>query len=412
LLLRRHADRLRGLRSDERREVETLLYAYARWRSRVDAWVNRAVAKLPKEAPHITPRRRLKLVRASLFGLTEAGVSDARTGGSNTGLTASELEALQATATDPPTTRDPAVALAERCAFPAAVVSELILELGEEEAKQALDALNQRAPLMLRARPPAEPAALVAALADSGIEARVHGLIPGAVKIEQPARLERHQLLRDRQASIQDAASQLAVQALGVEPGQTVVDYCAGGGGKAEAIGDWLHGQGRLVLIDRDRRRLARARRRVTSRSGLRLDATTHDGLELPPTELIGAADRVLVDAPCSGLGTVRRHPELKWRYDTDAVRGLAARQLGLVVNAARCLAVGGRLLYATCSLRREENQAIADALQEKTQLRPLPLEATLGGLAATLGARGGQLTLWPHRHDCDGFFLALFERI
>ena len=405
-LLRRRADRLRALASRERRDVEQLLFAYVRWRSRVDAVVERAVELLPAEAPRTDPRRQTLLARATLraLGLVAEG-------GTDTALTPGEARAVEEAIATPVKRHAPATRLAERHAFPLEIVSELLERLGEEEAARALDALNQRAPLVLRPRPPGAADEVLRALADDGIGARLHAQIPDALVIDERVQLERHPVLRRGLAEVQDAASQLAVRALDLSPGQTVIDYCAGGGGKAAAMADLLGARGHLVLMDVDARRLSRARRRTQPVGGLRLETQVHDGNQAPPARLHGCADRVLVDAPCSGLGTVRRHPDLTWRFDRAALQALTSQQRRLTVHASALLRPGGRLLYVTCSLRREENEAVADQLTADTSLRPLALSAALGDLADALGAVGSTLTLWPHRHDSDGFFLALFEQ-
>ncbi|MBN2361041.1 MAG: RsmB/NOP family class I SAM-dependent RNA methyltransferase [Deltaproteobacteria bacterium] len=403
-LLRRRADRLRALPSRERRQVEELLFAYARWRDRVDTLVEWALQELPVDWPRPTPRQRLRLA-CSLVGR----LAQLPTAALDPVETAAIAHALQREGT----ASDPIAALVQRHGFERAIVEEWHAALGPGEIEGALAAFDRRPLFHLRPRWPATAATVIAELAADGIAAEPHPVVPQAVVVTRPIRLDRHPLLTERRASVQDAASQLALQALAVEPGQTVVDCCAGGGGKAEAIADLLRGRGRLALFDRDRRRLAAARARLAAAAGpgLRLSAEVRDGRIPPPPDERGRADRVLVDAPCSGLGTAHRQPDLKWRYRDRDIARFTADQVQLATQAALLLAPGGRLLYATCSLRRAENDDVADALLRRTGLSPLPLHAVLGALADRLGANGERLTLWPHRHRCDGFFLALFER-
>jgi len=135
---------------------------------------------------------------------------------------------------------------------------------------------------------------------------------------------------------------------------------------------------------------------------------------------LSGKIDRVLVDAPCSGLGTLRRNPDLKWRQTMQTVEEMAVKQTSILQSAARLLKSGGRLVYATCSVLPQENEAIAEAFSlANPEFTPLPVGEVLAGLkvtdAATLcsGGEGGQLylRLWPHKHQTDGFFAAVWQK-
>lgn len=402
-LLRRRGERLHALPSRERRQLEELLFAYARWRDRVDRLVDSAVRALPIAHPRPSPRQQLLFAHAIAGRLAQLPTA---------GLGPAELAAIERALQQETSGNDPIAALGQRYGFERSIVDEWIGAIGRDEIEPALAALDRRPAFHLRPRPPATARTVIAELAADDIPAEVHPLIPQAVVVTRPVRLERHPLLVEQRASVQDAASQLALQALAVAPGQTVVDYCAGGGGKSEAIADALRGRGALRLFDRDKRRLAAARKRVANLKGVHVTGEVRDGLQAPTVDEHGRAQRVLVDAPCSGLGTAHRQPDLKWRYQADDVARFARDQLLLVSNAALLLAPGGRLLYATCSLRRAENDDVADAILQRTGLQPLPLASVLGPLADRLGARGERLTLWPHRHQCDGFFIALFERV
>jgi 16S rRNA (cytosine967-C5)-methyltransferase len=124
-----------------------------------------------------------------------------------------------------------------------------------------------------------------------------------------------------------------------------------------------------------------------------------------------GKLDRVLVDAPCSGFGTLRRNPDLKWRHNADAIAELSAKQRAILDAAARLVKPGGRLVYATCSILHEENDAVADAFQaSRAEFRPVSAASLLAGQRIALDT-GERLRLWPHLHDTDGFFAAVFER-
>jgi len=215
---------------------------------------------------------------------------------------------------------------------------------------------------------------------------------------------------------IQDEGSQLIALAVGARPGWKVADGCAGAGGKALALAAEMHGKGSLLALDSDPERLDEAKRRAR-RAGvhnLRARPIPADSeAEAALADLAGQCERVLVDAPCSGLGTLRRKPDARWRLRPDDVARFAALQKELVLRFARLVKPGGRLLYATCSIGRTENTEVADFLaRELPEFEPLPLGVSLGeDLARDLGAEGHVLQLLPHRHGTDGFFLAAFAR-
>jgi 16S rRNA (cytosine967-C5)-methyltransferase len=201
-----------------------------------------------------------------------------------------------------------------------------------------------------------------------------------------------------------------------------VVDFCAGAGGKTLALGASMRSTGRLYAFDTSAHRLEAFKPRL-ARSGLsnvHPVAIAHERDDRIK-RLAGKVDRVLVDAPCSGLGTLRRNPDLKWRQDMAAVTALVARQGEILQSAARLLKPGGRLVYATCSILQQENEQVADAFTAANSgFAPLAAGGILTHLkvdaAAALchGGDNGQqyLRLWPHVHATDGFFAAVWERL
>jgi 16S rRNA (cytosine967-C5)-methyltransferase len=212
---------------------------------------------------------------------------------------------------------------------------------------------------------------------------------------------------------VQDEGSQLVVALLDPRPGESALDACAAPGAKATAIAERVGPSGRVVGIDRHARRLA-----LVGREARRLGLVNLDLHALDASQDLGASaaprsfDRVLVDAPCSGLGTLRRNPDLRWRARPDASEGLAALQLALLRRAAVALRPGGTLVYSTCTLAPEENEAVVRTfLAETTDLRLAAREATPAALRPLLDAEGF-LRTFPHRHGADGFFAARLERV
>lgn len=191
-----------------------------------------------------------------------------------------------------------------------------------------------------------------------------------------------------------------------------VVDFCAGAGGKTLAIGAAMRSTGRLYAFDISEKRLANLGPRL-ARSGLsnvhpaRIDSE-HDA---KVKRLAGKIDRVLVDAPCSGLGTLRRNPDLKWRQSAQAVEEMSAKQLSILASAARLLKAGGRLVYATCSvLARENQQVVEQFLAQHADFVLVPAGEALAAQKIPL-EMGPYLELYPHVHQTDGFFAAVLER-
>jgi 16S rRNA (cytosine967-C5)-methyltransferase len=191
-----------------------------------------------------------------------------------------------------------------------------------------------------------------------------------------------------------------------------VVDFCAGAGGKTLMLGAMMNSQGRLYAWDISEKRLTNLKPRL-KRSGLsnvQPQLIAHEN-DAKVKRLAGKIDRVLVDAPCSGLGTLRRNPDLKYRQSVQSVAELNVKQAAILASAARLLKKGGRLVYATCSLLHEENQAIVQAfLEAHPDYSLVPAGEVLKQHHIDM-AMGDYLQLTPQKHNTDGFFAAVLER-
>ncbi|MCZ2103624.1 MAG: RsmB/NOP family class I SAM-dependent RNA methyltransferase [Comamonadaceae bacterium] len=309
----------------------------------------------------------------------------------------------------------------ERHNLPAWIAAPLKARLGDAFWPLA-DSLLQPAPLDLRVntfkakRPQAQ-----AELAQAAIKSEVTPYSPWGLRVHGKPAVNRLELFTSGAIEVQDEGSQLLALLLDARRGEMVVDFCAGAGGKTLAIGATMRSTGRLYAFDVSAHRLDALKPRL-ARSGLSNvypAAIAHERDERIK-RLAGKMDRVLVDAPCSGLGTLRRNPDLKWRQSPESVQELTARQTAILTSAARLVKSGGRLVYATCSLLAEENEAIADAFgAAQRDFLPLPAGELLAQLkvpnAASLASGGedGQryMRLWPHRHQTDGFFAAVWQR-
>ena len=305
--------------------------------------------------------------------------------------------------------------------LPEWLVQPLKDQLGDEFWPLA-DSMAQNAPLDLRVNVLKEKRADVQKeLARAAIKSVATPYSPWGLRIEGKPALTKLDAFTRGAIEVQDEGSQLLALLLDAKRGEMVVDFCAGAGGKTLAIGATMRSTGRLYAFDVSAHRLDALKPRM-ARSGLsniHPAAIAHERDERIK-RLAGKIDRVLVDAPCSGLGTLRRNPDLKWRQSAKAVQELVVKQAAILDSAARLLKPGGRLVYATCSILPQENEAIAEAF---TAAHPdfVPLDAgeVLGQLkveqAASLCSGGetgtAYLRMWPHRHQTDGFFAAVWTR-
>jgi len=278
-------------------------------------------------------------------------------------------------------------------------------------------ALNESAPLDLRVNTlKAKRPQVIEALARHKIATTPTTYSPMGLRVAGKPALHKLDVFTEGLAEVQDEGSQLLTLLLEAKRGEMVADFCAGAGGKTLAIGAAMRNTGRLYAFDTSAHRLDAIKPRL-ARSGLsnvHPAAIAHERDERIK-RLAGKMDRVLVDAPCSGLGTLRRHPDLKWRQTPDTVAALVQTQQAILDSAARLVKPGGRLVYATCSLLREENEAQAQRFaQAHPDFEPLDalacLERAQVEQAGTLVAEG-HLRLWPHRHGSDGFFAAVWQR-
>lgn len=281
-----------------------------------------------------------------------------------------------------------------------------------------VQALGQGAPLDLRVNAlKAKREDVQRQLAAAGIHAEPTPHSPWGLRVQGKPGLHKLDVFTSGGFEVQDEGSQLLALLTDPKRGEMVVDFCAGAGGKTLALGAAMRNTGRLYAFDISGHRLDAIKPRL-ARSGLsnvhpvQIAHERDDRIK----RLAGKIDRVLVDAPCSGLGTLRRNPDLKWRQSPKLLAELQAKQAAILASAARLLKPGGRLVYATCSLLRAENEQVAEAFsaEQRAAFEPLPvqglLEAARVADAAPLVA-GPYLRLWPHLHGSDGFFAAAWQR-
>ena len=288
----------------------------------------------------------------------------------------------------------------------------LAQQQGEPEAMRIAQGLLRPAPLDLRVNlARIDRASAQQELAASGLEAAPTAYSAAGLRLAGKPALNRHRLFLEGLVEVQDEGSQLLAWLLAPRRGEMIADYCAGAGGKTLAAAMLMRGTGRIYAMDVSAKRLAALAPRA-ARAGVTNVHTVllgEDGARAK--RLAGKLDRVLVDAPCSGFGTLRRNPDLKWRHKPQAIAELSTKQRRILADAARLVKRGGRLVYATCSILNEENDAVAAEFQRQNpEFSAVSCAELLGAQRIALDT-GERLRLFPHLHGTDGFYAAAFVK-
>src|SRR6185369_8091481 len=395
-----------------------LVYGALRWQGYLD-WILAPHSR--RRLPSLDPRVRV-LLRMTAYQIAFlervpafAAVNDAVTlAPRSPGVSAFVNAVLRSFARrgarerEPAPPRNPIDALAARCSFPAWIVERWVVRYGRDEAESLMRALNERPPLTLRAnRLRITRDELGRRLADEdGLDSRPTRLAPEGLVVGPGGAPGEWRAFVDGGFAVQDEASMLIARLLAPEPGATVADVCAAPGTKTTHLAELMDNRGRILAFDREPTRLARVGE-AAARLGISIIDAREGPVESLAKDFPAACDGVLVDAPCSNLGVLRRNPEVKWRRQPSDIALASQRQREILGSAAAMVRPGGRLVYATCSLEPEENDDVARAfLAAKPEFRldppddfPLPLDAA------------GWLRCLPHRHGTDGFSAVRFRR-
>ncbi|HWM84902.1 MAG TPA: RsmB/NOP family class I SAM-dependent RNA methyltransferase [Kofleriaceae bacterium] len=400
--------RERGLRSDERRFAAETLYGMIRHLRRVDEAL--AAGGLRPGGP--APDRE----RLIAYLVLEAGLPPEDAARHARGIDWQRVAGIDA---ELARERDPVRRIARAHSLPDWLAQTLVAERGADTAAELAAALNQRAPMTVRANLLAGDAdELVAQLTREGVASHRGQLAQAAVLVDGRTNLFAQGGFRSGKFEAQDEASQLVAELVAPPPRSRAVDYCAGAGGKSLALAAMLGNRGRVVACDVDRRKLAELRRRARRAGATNIQTIELTGLEAaPPPPLVrieGACERVLVDAPCSGIGALRRNPEARWRLVAADLERMPVLQLAIARRALELVAPGGRLVYATCTMLRAENQGVVERLMsERSDLEVVPIKDVWGSAraASITDPSGAYLELLPHVHGTDGFFAAVLRR-
>ncbi|MDR7445363.1 MAG: 16S rRNA (cytosine(967)-C(5))-methyltransferase RsmB, partial [Armatimonadota bacterium] len=267
---------------------------------------------------------------------------------------------------------------------------------------------NRPPPAFLRVNTlKATPEEVRARLQKAGVKTEP-GSFPESLRVRSGPVSERMQVVQEGLVWPQDEGSMAAVYALDPQPGEVVVDACAAPGGKTTHLAALMRNEGRVLSCEVHPRKVETLRRTAERAEARCVEAILLDARRLGE-RYPGAADRVLVDAPCTGLGVIRRRPEIRWRVSPEGPAQASRLQRELLASAARALRPGGVLVYAVCSPEPEEGEEVVEWGMDTVGLVPDPFE--IPWRDGRLEAPGGRLVLLPHRHDTDGFFIARFRR-
>jgi len=385
----------------ERRFISETLYGMVRHLRRIDLALERArrVKKPPRDLERLLallvlegllePARAAK-VEPDLDWKAAAGVDDAIAG-----------------------ERKLAARIALASSLPDWLAAKLVTDWGDE-AEALAKALNERAPMTVRANTlMTDRDALAAELTKDNIKTRPGAHADTALVVESRTNLFGLGAFKRGAMEAQDEGSQLLAELAHPAGGKgLVIDYCAGAGGKTLAIAARLGNRGRVLASDIDGKKLEELRRRARRATVSNAQAVQLETGGAWPRELDavrGKANVVFVDAPCSGIGALRRNPEARWRMREADIADFAARQQTIMAAAVELAAPGARVIYATCSLLADENDGVANQI---AGVEPVPLSDVLGDARAQALGRNGAFTVTPHRHGTDGFYARMFRRV
>ncbi len=401
----------RYLGSHDRRFIAETVYGVLRWKMLLDHLITRAVAPdaLLGRDLFLSNLMSYRCCAYMLHARTHTGAEICRELPESAHASVLSLE-HHAAAFAPTGTTVEEIAVAH--SFPPWMVEAWIAQFGIGEAQELCRALNEPAPITLRVNTiKATVEECREALLREGIEAEPTSWSPFGLTLKKRINVFQLEVFKRGFFEVQDEGSQILALLVDPKPSAKVVDACAGAGGKTLALGAVMKNRGVIYALDVHTKRLDELRKRI-KRSGVdTVRVREIDGVTLPD-ELVGIADNVLVDAPCSGLGTMRRNPGMKWTVTPAVVKEISEKQARILELNAHCVKPNGILVYATCTTMPEENEHVVEAFlaaHPEFELESPRTRLERYGIASVAGEKYFQLL--PHRHNMDGFFAAVMRR-
>ncbi len=290
------------------------------------------------------------------------------------------------------------------------IIKKLIELVGKRETKEILRAFNRVPLISVRVNVlKASVDEVVEELKKEGVEPVRGKYVDTVIKFKGPYDFDKSKLYREGKIVIQDEAAALASIILDPKPGEVVVDMCAAPGGKTEHMGELMQNRGTIYAFDIDDKRIRRMKL-LLKRTGITIVKIFREDVRKAP-KILGEeiADKVLLDAPCTSSGTIAKNHELRWRIQEKKISEMSQLQLELLRTAIRLVKPGGRILYTTCSLFKEEDEEVVSKILKEFEgiIRLVPLQGPFDP-----GFIPGTMRAWPHRHGTLGFFYALFEKV
>ncbi len=412
-------DRLANIH--DRRLLTQLVYGTLRMRGRLD-WIISRIYKGDMDSLDVTLRNILRvglyqflfMDRIPDFAVVDESVETAkgiqpRGAGLVNAVLRTALRQRDALSY-PDRTEDPAGYISVFFSHPRWLVEKWIGMLGTEETLGLCRADNENPPLMVRVnRLKMTREELERELSGEGYEVRPTAFSSDGLTVRLPGPVRGLRHFREGYFQIQDEASQLVACLVDPEPGERIMDVCSGVGIKTTHLAERMQNRGRIVALDVNAAK-GRALKGLARRLGITiLESRTGDARMEPAKDFQESFDRILVDAPCSGLGTLRRNPEIKWRMTPEEMRNFPSLQKEILTNAVRCLKKGGLLVYSTCTIAVEENDGVVRSfLTDNRDVKQVRPPAAVDG---RLIDDQGFFRTFPHRHGTDGFFGALFRK-
>jgi 16S rRNA (cytosine967-C5)-methyltransferase len=420
-----HALKTTTLDERDRGLLTEVVYGTLRWRGTIDARLSRHLRRPLAEAdPFIRNLLRLTLYQLSFLDKVPeyAAVNEAvelaklRGGGKMAGFVNGVLRNLlreKDSSVEVFPASETSASLAEELSHPEWLVKRWLAEFGAEVAKALMRANNEKAPLVVRVNIlKCSRVDLLERLLRAGVTAKPTQLSPQGILLDSGATIENLPGFSEGLFQVQGEVSQLVSYLLAPEPGERILDACAAPGGKSTHIAELMGDKGEIIALDPAARGLDRirentARLKIESVHPIRADA----GRAVTPSS-DEPYDRILVDAPCTGLGTLRSHPEIKWQRGESDIKRLSQLQSKILANVAGLLKPGGVLVYSTCTLSRDENEDVAEEFLH--QHREFELEDAARYLPGETGhmTRGKYFQALPHRDNTDGFFAARMRKV